>query len=359
MHVKLSFVLSGLVAIALPFAPGLPAQDAARTATADELPDPDGRPANMRKRVKVFILMGQSNMLGAGKIGPEDKPGTLEHAVRNEGLYPFLVDDEGAWTVRNDVRNVRVMQHRGNMKVFNNEWMTITGGKIGPEFGIGHHLGNHFDEPVLILKSCIGNRSLGWDLLPPGSERFERDGRIYAGYKDSPDSWEKGTKPEPIGWYAGKQYDDDVANAKKVLEDLREYYPKARGFEVAGFFWWQGAKDCGNAAHAERYEQNLVRLIEQLRQDFKAPKAKFVCATLGQTQKGAGGNEGAVLEAQLAVDGQNGKYEDFEGNVASVYSHPHCHGGSANGHYGGNAKTYMDVGLAMGAAMVELFRGDD
>jgi hypothetical protein len=25
---------------------------------------------------------------------------------------------------------------------------------------------------VYILKSCIGNRSLGWDLLPPGSRRF-------------------------------------------------------------------------------------------------------------------------------------------------------------------------------------------
>ena len=54
---------------------------------------------------------------------------------------------------------------------------------------------------------------------------------------------------------------------------------------------------------------------------------------------------------------KRGKYKKFKGNVASVYSHPHCHGGSANGHYNGNAKTYMDVGLAMGAAMVELLGG--
>ena len=43
-------------------------------------------------------------------------------------------------------------------------------------------------------------------------------------------------------------------------------------------------------------------------------------------------------------------------NVASVYANPFCHGGSANSHYGGNAKTYMDVGLAMGEAMVELLK---
>ena len=32
------------------------------------LPDPDGRPADMSKPVQVYILMGQSNMLGFGKI---------------------------------------------------------------------------------------------------------------------------------------------------------------------------------------------------------------------------------------------------------------------------------------------------
>ena len=326
------------------------------SASADEsrapLPDPDGRPANMGLPVQVYILLGQSNMLGFGKINGGN--GSLTHAVKEEALYPYLVDDAGNWTVRKDVRNVRVMVGRGGMQVFNNEWMTIDGKNIGPEIGIGHHLGNATDAPVLILKSCIGNRSLGWDLLPPGSERFEFGGKMYAGYKDSPASWPKGTEPKPVGWYAGKQYDDDTANAKKVLADLQRYYPGARRYEIAGFFFWQGAKDCGDAAHSARYEQNLVRFIEQLRKDFNAPKAKFVCATLGHVKKGSGGNNGKVLDAQLAVDGKNGKYRQFRGNVASVYANPFCHGGSANGHYGGNAKTYMDVGEAMGRAMVGL-----
>ncbi|MFT4842453.1 MAG: hypothetical protein ACJA0V_003582 [Planctomycetota bacterium] len=355
--IKILCTVTCLLAAAHITSPSLTAQKASTPKASDQLPDPDGKSAKMRKKVKVFILMGQSNMLGAGKVAPATKEGSLEYAVKTENLYPFLVDEDGAWTERKDVRNVRVMVGRGGgMRVFNNEWMTVKGGKIGPEYGIGHHLGNLLDEPVMILKSCIGNRSLGWDLLPPGSERFEQDGNVYAGYKDSPDKWQKGTEPKPIGWYAGKQYDDDTANAKKVLDELDKYYPGAKAYEIAGFFWWQGAKDCGNAAHSERYEQNLVRLIEQLRKDFKAPKAKFVCATLGHVKKSAGGNDGLVLKAQLAVDGEKGKYKKFKGNVASVYANPFCHGGSANGHYDGNAKTYMDTGLAMGEAMVALLK---
>ncbi|MBE0534809.1 MAG: sialate O-acetylesterase [Phycisphaerae bacterium] len=318
----------------------------------------------MSKPVQVYILMGQSNMLGAGKVAG-DNEGTLEYAVKTKKKYSYLVDDLGDWTVRNDVRNGRVMgSGTGAMKLFNNEWMTIKGGKIGPEIGIGHYLGNAIDAPVLILKSCIGNRSLGWDLLPPGSERYEveeidkKTGEtktfVYAGYKDSPDKWKKGTEPEPIGWYAGMQYDGDVANAKKVLAELDTYYPGAKQYEIAGFFWWQGDKDRYNAAHAERYEQNLVHLIKTLRKDFNAPNAKFVCATLGQTAKGAEGTEGQILEAQLAVDGKSGKYPDFKRNVATVYSRPLCHGGASNSHYNGNAETYMDIGEAMGRAMVNL-----
>jgi hypothetical protein len=333
----------------------------AAAAVPEPLPPPDGKPADMSKPVQVYILMGQSNMLGFGRVSGE-KEGTLEYAVKEQGKYPYLVDDEGNWTERKDVRNVRVMSSgTGDMRQFNNEWMTVKGGRIGPEVGIGHCLGYATDAPVLILKSCIGNRSLGWDLLPPGSERYEveENGKtmVYAGYKDSPDKWEKGTQPEPIGWYAGMQYDGDVRNAKTVLENLEEYYPGAKEYEVAGFFWWQGDKDRYNAAHAGRYEQNLVQLIQQLRKEFDAPNAKFVCATLGQTAKGAEGNEGKILEAKLGVDGRSGKYPEFKGNVATVYSNPLSKGGASNSHYGGHAETYMNVGEAMGRAMAEMLDG--
>ena len=329
-------------------------------------PKPDGKPAEMSKPVQVFILMGQSNMVGMGKIAGPD--GSLEHAVKVKKKYPYLVDDAGAWLERKDVRFVRMMQGRGLM---NNEWMGIKGGTIGPEYGIGHAVGNAVDAPVMILKSCIGNRSLGWDLLPPGSERYVFEGKVYPAYREKPDSWPvdpaKGVatepplpwvdkKGKPIEWHAGLQYDGDTADAKKVLSDLAKHYPDATKYEVAGFFFWQGEKDGGSAAHAAKYEQNLVRFIKQLRKDFDAPNAKFVLATIGESTKGSKGNGGLILDAQLAVDGTTGKYPEFKGNVATIYSNPMAQGGSGNGHYGGKAEVYMDVGEAMGKAMVELLK---
>lgn len=330
----------------------------------DTLPDPDGKPADMSKPVQVYILLGQSNMLGAGKIKPAkgNPEGSLTHAAKEKKLYPYLVDDAGNWTERKDVRNVRVMgSGLGGMRLFNNEWMTIKGRTIGPEIGIGHHVGHVTAAPVMILKSCIGNRALGWDLLPPGSAGFEfTDAKgvtwIHPGYKGTPERWEKGTEPKKINWYAGMQYDGDIARAKKVLAELDKYYPGAKEYEVAGFFWWQGDRDSRSAALSSRYEQNLVHLIKQLRKDFNAPNAKFVCATLGQTAKGSTGNGRKILDAMFAVDGKSGKYPEFKGSVATVYSHPLSKGGSSGGHYGGNAETYMNVGEAMGKAMVELLQ---
>lgn len=332
---------------------------------AEELPDPDGKPADMSKPVKVFILMGQSNMVGFGKVDG-GKDGCLDHAVKEEGLYPFLVDDEGKLTQRQDVRYVFTMGSGGfggKAGIKKNEFLTITGGKIGPEIGIAHYLGNHYDEPVLILKSCIGNRSLGWDLLPPGSPSYEYEEMdkkskqmktyIYAGYGQSPDRWEKGTEPQPIKWKAGLQYDGDIARAKEVLKNLDTYYPGATSYEIAGFFWWQGDKDRYKTGHAARYQQNIVNLFKALRKDFNAPKAKMVIATLGQSAKdSATGNDKLILNAMLAFP----THPDCKGDTATVYTHPLNLGGASNSHYGGNAKTYMNVGLGMGKAMVDLVK---
>ena len=228
-------IVSALIALAM----ALLVLPAAAAEVPAQLPRPDDKPADMSKPVQVYILMGQSNMLGAGRVAG-DKDGTLEHAVKAKKKYPYLVDDAGQWTVRKDVRYVRVAgTGTGNMRQCNNEWMTVKE-NIGPELGIGHYVGHVTDAPVMILKSCTGNRSLGWDLLPPGSERYEYEGKIYAGYKDSPESWDKGTEPKPINWYAGMQYDGDVRNAKTVLAELDKYYPGAKKYEVAGFFFWQG-----------------------------------------------------------------------------------------------------------------------
>ena len=74
----------------------------AQTASAT-LPDPDGQPADMEQPVQVFILLGQSNMLGFGKV-KSDKGGTLKYATSKKKLYPYLIDADGQWTQRMDVK---------------------------------------------------------------------------------------------------------------------------------------------------------------------------------------------------------------------------------------------------------------
>ena len=322
-----------------------------------ELARPDGKPADLAKKVKVFILMGQSNMVGMGDLNPETSTGTLTRLTRAEKRYPFLLDDAGGWSARKDVFYYDAREKHGAplSATANN------GRSIGPELGLGFVMGQVLDAPVLVLKSCIGNRSLGWDLLPPGSERYVFEGRTYAGYKDTPDSWVEGQPKKEVNWYAGKQYDDDQANAKAALANLAKVWPEyqGQGYEIAGFVWWQGNKDTFNAAHTSRYEQNLARLIRMLRKDYDAPAAKFVLAT-GCGTPGREGNGLKIAEAQLAV-GDAKKYPEFAGNVAAVDSRDLWRDAAVSPknqgyHYNRNAETYLEVGLRLGWAMADMMK---
>ncbi len=94
-------------------------------------------------------------------------------------------------------------------------------------------------------------------------------------------------------WYAGCQYDGDIAAAKKVLENLDKYYPGAKEIRSRRILLVAGRQ-----GHAQRralramYEKNLIQLIQTLRKDFDAPEAKFVTASLGQTKEGSKGGDG-------------------------------------------------------------------
>jgi alpha-galactosidase len=331
------------------------------------------------KAVPFKITYLNHNANGLGWHSRLDVPGTLKTLVREEGKFEYLADDEGNFVPRDDV------WYKGVVTATANKWLNIGcgagSGNIGPELGFGHMVGNFHDEPVLLLKASQGNRSLGWDFLPPGSERFEFEGKIYAGYKETPSRWEKGTTPEKPGhdWYAGKQYDDCFGAAKEVLADFDKQFPHwaGRGYEIAGFGWWQGHKDGGEngtgeaTPYAIRYEHNLVHLIHTLRKEFGAPEAPFVVATCGfgggsnldsktghRTPWEPGSSADTIFNAQMNVSDPD-KYPDFAGNVASVDTRPFFRepeeSPRAQGfHYNQNAETYMLVGEGMGKAMVEL-----
>jgi len=295
---------------------------------------------------------------GLGWLWRTDIPGLLTTLVHKDKKFPHLIDDEGNWTVRNDVmyKGVISATAKGPLTV------GLQGNTIGPEMQFGHIMGYYHDEPVLLIKASQGNRSLGWDILPPGSERFTYEGRTYAGYKDSPGSWTSEKDKKPINWYAGKQYDDFVREIHGVLDSFGTLFPqyKDQGYEIAGFVWWQGHKD-GNAAHASRYELNLVNLIKAFRTEFNAPKAPFVIGTIGFGGWKMAGHHLTVANAQLAVSDPK-KYPEFAGNVLTVETRGFWKDTSVSPsgqgyHYNRNAETYMLVGDALGRGMVELLEG--
>jgi len=291
--------------------------------------------------------------------------GDLESLVKDEGKFAWMMDEKGEWTVRNDVVLCESYLDANKFKGGRSTALTATanGKHIGPEMGFGYVMGTFHDEPVLLIKSDIGNRSLAWDCLPPGSERYEVDGMIHAGYKDSPDKWAKGTEPTPIGWYAGKQYDEYTQAIRGVLDNFDTLYPQYRdqGYEVAGFVWWQGHKD-QNPVHASRYEENMANLIKAWRKEFKAPDAKWVLATIAFGGWDLGEPGKTVAEAQLAVSGDSGRHPEFKGNVKTVeargFWRTQAESPTGTGyHYNHNAETYYLVGDALGRAMVELEGG--
>ncbi len=308
---------------------------------------------------KITYLTAEAN--GLGWTARMDILGTLKTVTRVDGKFKYLIDDEGNFVPREDVWYRGLVTATGNGPMM----AGVQGNTIGPELGFSHIIGNYHDEPVLIIKSSQGNRSLSWDFLPPGSAGFEHTDAagktwVYAGYKQTPNRWEKGTVPKPIDWYAGKQYDDCFGAVHEVLKNFNKEFPQyaGRGFEIAGFVWWQGHKDSGSELDASRYEQNLVTLINALRKEFDAPKAPFVIATIGFHGWDMKDNFLTIANAQLAMN-DYAKYPQFKGNVKTVetrdfWREPEVSPRNQDFHYNGNAETYMLVGEALGRGMVEL-----
>ena len=285
--------------------------------------------------------------------------GDLKFVVNELGRFPQLVDKDGKWTERKDVMLNNAYMGKGASKPLS---PGTIGKAFGPELGFGYVMGAFHDEPVIVMKADIGNRSLGWDILPPGSKRYTFEGKEQPGYKEMFDANGKVVPWDGKGWYAGLQYDEYTAAIRAVLDNFKEKYPEyaAQGFEVAGFIWFQGHKDAGSAAHTAKYEENLANLIRAWRKEFNAPNAKWAIAT-GCGSKGDEGNAKLVFEAQLNV-ADPARHPEFAGNVKTIDTRPFWRDAEVSPsnqgyHYNHNAETYMLVGDALGRAMVELHGG--
>jgi len=93
-----------------------------------------------------------------------------------------------------------------------------------------------------------------------------------------------------------------------------------------------------------------------IRKHFNAPKAKFVCVTLGQPDiERPGASDVAIFEAKVGITSHPNPPK-FEGTVATAYTPPPGMGDSSNGHRSNSSKSKIIVGWAMGDVMIKLIR---
>lgn len=313
-----------------------------------------------RHKLNITYFKSGSLALWLEQVNLKSK-GDLRWVVEDLGKFTSLMNDKGEWVARPDVMHTDAYMGKGNSAPLS---APACGRAIGPELGFGWVMGEFHDEPVIVMKADIGNRSLGWDILPPGTERYTFDGKTYPGYREEYNDagevvkWDGGK-----GWYAGRQYDEYTESVHAVLNNFAENFPQYadQGFEVAGFVWWQGHKDGPNPAHNARYEKHLANLIKAWRKEFKAPEASWTIATVGFGGADMADHYTRIAQAQLNVADPE-LYPEFAGNVKTIDARPFWRPAGMSPknqdyHYNHNAETYMLVGDALGRAMVELKGG--
>jgi len=288
--------------------------------------------------VKVFILAGQSNMEGHGRIAGEQK-GTLETLSEDPASaarYKHLLDKDGNWIARDDVY-LYYYSPRGKLTIGN----SAAKNAIGPELAFGWVVGDFIEAPVLLVKWGPGGCSLAGPWRPPSSGK--------AG--DTPRG-EKGV---------GSQYDGMIAGTKQALADLDTNFPELAGrkHEIVGFGWHQGWNDGCSARDVAEYEKNMVNFIKDVRKDLGVPNLPFV---IGGSGFGGWGQKIdrrlGIMRAQAAME----THDEFKRNVKYVETRGFFRDGPVSPrpiryHWCCNAESYYLIGEGMGKAMVELLGG--
>jgi len=328
--------------------------------------DQDPWPMAKTGPVKVFILAGQSNMQGHASLR------TLEYLIYNEATaaqYQQWKDRWGDWYQRGDVWIWTTDGQRyGNLK----PGFGQSERKIGPELGFGEVMGEKLAEQVLLIKTCWGGRSVKRDFLPPGADLPPDE--VLQKELENARKRDPSATIEQIKARYGKAYRDMIAAVNEVLGNLEQLFPgydPKRGYELAGFVFFQGWNDMiDGQQRAEKYAgytRRLAQLIRDVRKDLKAPNLPVVIGELGASKRGD------FQAAQEAV----AKLPEFKGNVKFVktrdFWEPEVEKmvseglwkgpdwvkfynvGSERGyHYLGSARILYKIGRAFGEGMAEL-----
>ncbi len=326
-----------------------------------------------KETVKVFILAGQSNMEGKAKNELLNYQAT---APKTKKLFAHLRKD-GKWIVRDDVFIKFLNRHGG---------LTIgygSPGRTGVALEFGTVVGDHFGEPVLLIKTAWGGHSLYKNFRPPSAglpseEKLQE--QLEQAQNRVKKKNEKKKKKEPLPTMEdikagyGKSYRMMMDEVKDTFKNYETLFPALKGkkLEVVGFVWFQGWNDQYGGAQDE-YASNMKHFINDVRKDLGVPNMPFVIGVMGQNgSKPAKGAMLTIQKAQLSME----TLSEFKGNVKAVRTdvlvdkvaeklYPHWRqrfeewqltGSDFAYHYMGSAIWFNRIGRGMGEAMLGLMK---
>jgi len=287
-------------------------------------------PSNSKpKPLKVFILAGQSNMEGHAHVR------TLQHlAMKPEtvAMYEAIQNADGTPKVHEQVW----ISYLSSSGVKQGQLTTGYGAneeKIGPELTFGIYLQQSLNEPILLIKTAWGGKSLHTDFRPPSAGPFPfRDEQLEQFRKEGKDVAKiQAEKAEATG----ANYRLMLEHIRKVLANIKGVYPghnEQAGYELAGFIWLQGWNDMvdggvypdrGKPGGYDQYSVNLAHFIRDVRRDLNEPQLPFVIGVMGV---GGPVADYSAEQQRYAAVHQNfrdamaapAKLAEFQGNVINV-----------------------------------------
>ena len=286
--------------------------------------------------LKVYLLVGQSNMQGHAQvrtfdhIGMDPKTAPILKAIRNADGTPKVCED--VWISSVDTAAPGSERH-GRLTA--GYGASGRGLKIGPELTFGIYMKQHVDEPILIIKTAWGGKSLNTDFRPPSAGPYEFNAQQLENLKKQGKDIAQARAGRAK--MTGQYYRLMMEHIKKVLGNIKRVYPAydaKAGYELAGFVWFQGWNDMvdrgtyPNRAQSggyAQYSEVLVHFIRDVRKGLSAPKLPFVIGVMGvggpvekygPDQKRYAGIHSEFRKAMAAP----AKLSEFKGNVTAVFT---------------------------------------
>ena len=295
-------------------------------------------PLSYGKPLKVFILAGQSNMEGHAEIrtfdyiGKDPLTAPLLKEMRNPDGTPRVCDKVWMSYLTGPYDGSANGEGLGKLTAGfgeRGENPTRLSQKIGPEFTFGIFMEKELKEPILIIKTAWGGRSLNTEFRPPSAGQYKLPKEIQDVWDQHPEGAHGVPKlEERKKWQdekdaaSGVFYRMMVEHVKKVLADPKRVcaeYDEKSGYEVAGFVWLQGFNDLVDGTtypnqNYDEYSRLLAHFIRDVRKDLSAPKMPFVIGVLG-----VDGEKNVNFRKAMAAPAA---MPEFKGNVVAVDTAP-------------------------------------